>query len=82
MRNERKKAVLAFLASRHRPATAGEIAWHIRLPYPARGLYGHLGRYVRWGLLRRWHGPDGRLRFGIAERGRRRLAWLRRSGSR
>ena len=82
MRNKRKKAVLAFLASRGRPATAGEIAWAIRLPYPARGLYGHLGRYVRWGLVRRRRGPDGRLRFGIAARGRRRLAWLSRQRGR
>lgn len=77
-RNGRKRAVLAFLAARGRPATAGEIAWAIRLGYPARGLYGHLGRYARWGLVRRWRGPDGRLRFGIAARGRQRLAWLKR----
>ncbi len=79
-RNTRKRAVLAFLASRARPATAGEIAWHTRLPYSPRGLYPLLAGYARWGLVRRWRGPDGRLVFRIAERGRARLAWLQKRG--
>lgn len=81
MRNSRKRAVLAFLASRTRPATAREIAWHTRLPYAPRGLYGLLARYSRWGLVFRHCGPDGRLLFEIADRGRARLAWLRRRAS-
>ncbi len=76
-RNERKRAVLAFLASRDRPATVQELAWAIRLPYPARGLYGVLAGYAHWGLVLRERGPDGKLRFRLGERGRRRLAWLR-----
>lgn len=76
-RNELKRKVLAFLASRTRPATVQEIAWHTRLPYPARGLYGLLQGYARWGLILRSRGPGGRLQFRLADRGRARLAWLR-----
>jgi len=79
MRNSRKRAVLAFLASRTRPATVQEIAWGTRLPYPARGLYPLLRSYARWGLVWRWRGPDRRLVFRIKDRGRARLAYLTRS---
>ena len=78
--NARKRSVLAFLASRRggRPATGPEVAWGIRLPYSTRGLYGLLAAYSRWGLVHRWRGPDGRLLFDLEDRGRARLAWLRR----
>ena len=76
-RNERKRAVLGFLASRARPATVQEIAWAIRLPYAPRGLYGLLSGYSHWGLIQHYRGPDGRLRFWLTDRGRQRLAWLR-----
>lgn len=75
--NARKRAVLAFLAQHGRPATMGEIAWGIRLPYSPSGLYSLLAAYAHWGLVRRWRGPDGRLRFALADRGHARLAWLR-----
>ncbi len=75
-RNERKRAVLAFLASRGRPATVQEIAWNTRLSYPARGLYALLAGYAHWGLVLRDRGPDGRLQFRIAGRGRARLRYL------
>jgi DNA-binding IclR family transcriptional regulator len=78
LRNERKRAVLDFLASKTRPATVREIAWGVRLPYPTRGLYPLLAGYLHWGLVRRWRGPDGRYHFKLADRGRVRLAWLRR----
>lgn len=81
-RNGRKRAVLAFLASRTRPATAQEVAWYTRLPYPPRGLCSLLAGYARWGLIHRWRRLDGRLVFSITERGRARLAWLRRQGDR
>lgn len=58
--------------------TAVELAWAMRLAYPVRGLYPHLADYARWGLILRWRGAGGRLLFRIADRGRARLAWLRR----
>ncbi len=79
MRNSRKRSVLAFLASRTRPATASEIAWGTRLAYPARGLYPLLRSYAHWGLVWRWRGPDRRLVFAIKPKGRKRLAYLERN---
>jgi hypothetical protein len=57
------------------------MAWGLRLPYPARGLYALLVRYAHWGLVWRDRGPDGRLRFRLADRGRARLAWLKKRAS-
>ncbi len=78
--NSRKRAILAFLASKTRPASASEIAWGVRLPYPARGIYNLLRGYAHWGLIRRWRGPSGRYQFRLADRGRARLAWIERKG--
>lgn len=75
-KNSRKLRVLDYLAAQARPASVAEIAWGVRLPYAARGLYSLLGAYARWGLVRRWRGPGGRLVFELTERGLERLAWL------
>jgi hypothetical protein len=80
-RNERKRAVLGFLASRTRPASVQDIAWGVRLTYHRRGLYSHLARYARWGLVLRAPGLDGRAAWRLGPRGRARLAWLRRQGA-
>ena len=77
-RNERKRAILIFLSSRARPATVQEIAWGERLPYHHRGLWPLLASYAHWGLVLRDRGPDGRFRFRLGDRGRARLAWLKR----
>lgn len=79
--NARKYAILGFLAPRMRPATVQEIAWGVRLPYPARGLYALLAGYAHWGLVIRGRGPDGRYRFRLGDRGRTRLAWLKKRAS-
>jgi DNA-binding PadR family transcriptional regulator len=45
---------------------------------PKRGVYGYMRRLERWGLVRRRRRIGHHLAFAITERGRGRLAWLRR----
>lgn len=77
-RNSRKFAILNLLSRQDSSIPANEIAWAIRLPYRSSGLYRLLLNYAHWGLILRHRGPDGRYRYRIGERGRARLAWLRR----
>jgi hypothetical protein len=75
-RNQRKRAILGFLASLSRPATVPEIARGTRLPYDCRGLYSLLAAYAHWGLVLRSQSTEGRILYRLSERGRTRLAWL------
>jgi len=56
-------------------------AWAVLVGfYPTRASYSYLLRLHRFGLLRRVVDRGGRLAYSISERGRSRLAWLRREG--
>ena len=44
---------------------------------PVRAIYAHLKRYERWGLLERARDARGLLLYRVTDRGRNRLAWLR-----
>jgi hypothetical protein len=75
-RNERKEAILGFLASQNRAQNVAEIGWAVRVPYHHGGLRRLLLNYARWGLLTR--NFTGRVSFyRITGKGRARLAWLR-----
>ena len=75
-RNERKRAILGFLARQGRPATVAEIAWGVQVPYQPGGIRRLLLNYRRFGLIARR--DLGRVaRYEITARGRARLAWLR-----
>jgi len=76
-RNERKKAILGFLARQSRAQNVAEIGWAVRVPYHHGGLRRLLLNYLRWGLLsRRFTGCVAS--YAITDRGRARLVWLRR----
>jgi len=77
-RNERKKAVLGFLARQSRAHSVAEIGWAVRVPYHHGGLRRLLLNYLKWGLLSRRF--TGRVAFySVTDRGRARLAWLTRN---
>lgn len=45
--------------------------------YPVRASYSYLSRLHRWGLLERKTGASGLIVYGLSERGKERLLWLK-----
>src|SRR5258708_4490150 len=74
--NELKRLTLALFESYDwlRPPD-----WAHRTRFqPKRASYSYLKRLCRWGLLQRRWDAGGFLVYGLSDRGRERLAWLRR----
>ena len=73
--NERKTQTLELFEQVFpRWLTPSEYAWKVR-KLPVRSAYSYLKKLCEWGLLQRLSAP---VRYRITERGRERLAWLRR----
>ncbi len=73
--NERKKRTLEIF-QRAYPDSIRPEAYAVKLGrYPTRAAYSYLLKLWQWGLLSRQTGP---VRYRITQKGRRRLAWLRR----
>jgi hypothetical protein len=73
--NERKLRTLEVFAKAYPDSIRPEAyAWNLG-KLPARAAYTYLVKLWRWGLLSRQGNP---VRYQITQRGRKRLAWLRR----
>jgi len=79
--NQRKRLILAVLEQAcPYGLRADAVAWKSGVS-PKRAIYWRLSRLWRWGLVQRRQNAQGFLVYQITARGRRRLAWLRRSGA-
>lgn len=75
-RNGLKLRVLVAVERSRVPLTVPEIAVLVSY-YPIRGLYPHCRRLQSLGLLDAIVTSTGKLGYGITERGRKRMLWLR-----
>ncbi len=73
-KNERKRSILAVLARANGPMSYAQVAGTVGI-YPIRQVAGDLGRYHRFGYVRRWKAA-GKYRYEITRRGLERLAYF------
>jgi len=76
--NGRKLLILTVLEQASPTGLRADILAWMAGVIPKRSVYWRLNRLWRFGLLRRRRNAQGFLVYRISERGRRRLAWLRR----
>lgn len=78
--NARKRQTLELFERR---GWLNPAAWAVLAGfYPIRASYSYLGRLCKWGLLTRRQDVRGLILYRLSERGRARLAWLRKGFSR
>jgi DNA-binding PadR family transcriptional regulator len=79
--NARKRLILGVLEEAYPHGLGADaVAWKAGVS-PKRAIYWRLSRLWRWGLVQRRGNAEGLLVYRITPRGRRRLAWLKRSGA-
>jgi hypothetical protein len=77
--NARKRQTLELFERR---GWLNPAAWAVLAGfYPIRASYSYLGRLYKWALLSRRLDARGLILYRLSERGRGRLAWLRRAKS-
>ncbi len=73
-----KREVLAAFAQTNGLISPDELRARFRLSLDRRSVYSYLLRLARQGLLERRQTSRGRLAYGLTDRGRARLEYLRR----
>jgi len=76
-RNTLKLKTLAVLERAGRAMEVPELAVAVSY-YPVDGFFSYCRRLEKWGLLAAMKSGAGKLAYAVTQRGRERLAWLRR----
>lgn len=79
-RNGLKRRALNLLREDGGWMSVPEIASAATVRYSSRGLYSYFRRLAQFGLVKRGRNAEGLIAYSITARGRRRLAWLERTG--